>query len=179
MKKLMLLAACMILAFTVQASAGPLNPLNYNPSLTPPAPILGAGWAYDQINAAFVPSVDSPYIYNLGSAAVFTITDDFVVGDVYQVFDFGVLILTTAIWGAMPPFGPGDPFGWVTAGYAKGQILLAPGPHQLVVMGNGAGGIPAGFYTRIDNATVPEPGLLLILCIGIGAVSLAAWRCRN
>jgi hypothetical protein len=169
MRKNILLLTAMMLAFATLASA---DTLNHNPSLTPPAPILNGGWAYDQVNQAFVPSIDSPYLYNLAAVALFTITDDFVMGDVYQVFDFGALILTTLQAGAMPPFGAGDPWGWTHAGYMKGQVLLAPGPHFLVVMGNGAGGLPAGFFTRIDS--VPEPSSILLLAGGIVGSALAA-----
>ena len=152
------------------ALAGPVG--NYDPFLPAPAPILNAGWVYDQINAAAIPSVDSPYVYNLAAPAVFTITDDFVVGDVYTVTDWAVVILVTGNWAAMPPFGgPGpDPNGWLGVGWAKGQVLLGAGAHNLSVSGNGAGGTPAGFYTRIDTAAVPEPSTLALWSVGLGAL---------
>jgi hypothetical protein len=151
------------------ALAGPVG--NYDPFLPAPAPILNAGWVSDVIFGIGTPSGDSPYLYNLAAPAIFTITDDFIMGDVYTVTDNLVVILVTGNWGAMPPFGgPGpDPFGWVTAGYAKGQVLLGAGAHSLSVSGNGAGGVPAGFYTRIDSA-VPEPSTLALWSVGLGAL---------
>jgi hypothetical protein len=168
------LAILFLFLAALTALAGPIG--NYDPSLPAPAPIMNAGWAYDQVNGRGIPSVDSPYIYNLPVAAILRITDDFVQGDVYTVTDFAVPILVTAVWAAMPPLGgPGpDPFGWLNAGYAKGWIILPPGPHLLSVSGNGAGGIPAGFFTRIDM--VPEPSTFVLLSVGLGALGLLRRR---
>jgi len=169
MKASLSLAAVVLFLGALTALAGPVG--NWDPSLPAPAPVLNAGWAYDQVNGqAPAPSVDSPYLYNLASPAIFTITDDFVAGDTLNVLDFGLLILATANWGAMPPFGAGDPAGWLGAGWAKGQVPLGAGPHSLVVTGNIVGGLPAGFWTRIDSAAVPEPSSLALLGVGLGAL---------
>jgi hypothetical protein len=91
--------------FMAGALATQATMLNFDPSSTPPAPVLDAGWAYDQINAAWVNSADSPYVYNLGGWATLTVTDDFIQGDVYRVFDSGTLILETTFTPGGQPLG--------------------------------------------------------------------------
>ncbi len=168
---------CLFLA-TLPATATPI--VNYDPFQIPPAPVLGAGWAYDQINfVAPAPSLDSPYIYVLATQAIFRITDDFVMGDVYTVLDFGAPILVTGDLTAQAPLGgPGpDPAGWLGAGWAKGSVLLAPGAHSLTVEGTGQ--VPAGFYTRIDSTMIPEPATYVLLGLGLGAIHLLRRRVRR
>jgi hypothetical protein len=144
-----------------------------------PPPVLAAGWSYDQINAAGPPSVDSPYVYNYPFPTVFRITDDFLPGDVYTVLDFGLPIMATAFGvGAPlpPPPGPGDA-PWYNPQYSKATAALLPGPHSLSVTGNGAGGLPAGFWVRLDY--VPEPGAYALVA-GLGLVAFTAYRrCRK
>ncbi len=167
MKKLV--AVCLFAMMVSVAAAG----VNYDPLATPPAPVLDAGWAYDQVNQAFHDSSDSPYVYDLTGPATFRITDDFALGDVYYVRDFGSLILTTTFYSGSPT-GFSDPSGWANDDFSKGEILLGAGAHSLTVQGNGAGGVPAGFYTQLTTATpaVPVPGALVLG--GIGA-SLVQW----
>lgn len=168
MKKLITVCAIVIgVAGWVSTAAA-----NFDPDATPPAPILDAGWFYDQVNSPFVDSVDSPYVFNLTKPAFFRITDDFMVGDLYYVRDFGSLILTTSLPYAGVPTGfpnPGES-AWQNPAYSGGEILLAVGPHILTVQGNGGAGVPAaGFYTQLT--TIPAPGAILLGSIGVGVVS--------
>lgn len=167
MKKL--ITVCLMLMMVSSASA---NLVNYDPLTPAPAPVLDAGWTYDQINQAFVNSIDSPYIYNLTGPAYFRITDDFVPGDIYFVRDFGNLILTTTLPYAGVPTGmPGaGEWAWQNPAYSGGEVLLAAGAHNLTVQGNGAGGVPAGFYTQLTSVTIPAPGAIVLGSIGAGLV---------
>jgi hypothetical protein len=137
------------------------------------APVLDGGWASDSISAAATDSLSSPYVYNLSGGAVFSITDDFVTGDQYKVYDFGVLILTTTAASAIA----GQPYGGGVGGpgYQWGSVSLSAGAHSLTVQGDGAGGIPAGFYTRLDS--VPDSGnLAALLGLVFAGLMVAARR---
>jgi|GEM_PF-1422044 len=155
--------------------------LNYNPALEPPAPVLDAGWAYDQIDAVATNSLDSSYDYSLLNPAWFRITDYFSTGDTFFVYDFGSLVLTTTPTGFASGFGDNTfaDAGWTSPSYGSAEILLAVGPHSLTVQGDGAGGLPAGFYTRLDHGpvstgSVPEPTTIFLLSSGL--IGLVASR---
>jgi hypothetical protein len=160
-----LLAICLVAIVVNIASAN-----NYDPAGIAPQPVLDAGWSYDLINQAFADSVDSPYNYNLTTPAYFRITDDFVVGDTYYVRDYGTLILTTSAPYPGVPTGFPDPgeTAWQDPSYSGGEVILGVGLHQLTIQGNGAGGVPAGLYTQLT--TIPAPGAILLVGVGVGLV---------
>lgn len=176
MRTLKSLACLVMLGATV--SVVQADVLNYDPTQPAPAPVLDNGWTYDQIDYAWTDSLDSPYNLVLSGWAMFTITDSFVVGDTYKVWDGANLILTTTF----PP--PANPIpGAGGSSYSWGQVLLGPGSYNLHVQGDGKGGLSAGFYTRLDSAqppSVPDGGSLMLVTgmlwgtLGLGSL----WRKR-
>lgn len=145
------------------------------------APVLDGGWDSDVIFAAATDSVGSPYGFTLTSSAWFRITDAFAIGDQFQVFDGALLILTTALGVLGSAFGDDATAdgAWTSATFQHGEILLGAGTYSLTVQGDGVGGLPAGFYTRLDTAAaVPLPATLPLLLAGFAAFGAVARR-RN
>jgi len=164
-KRLAVLALGLVLALGVQSAQA--------------TPVLDAGWTYDQIDDRFVDSEGSPYVMFLTDPAYFRVTDQFVPGDTYSVYDFGTWLFTTVFSGAelsLTPIGdPGGDFGWTSAAFSHGQTTLGAGLHSLTIQGDGVGGIPAGFYTRLDS--VPEPTSMSLF--GLGSLALGYLRRRR
>ena len=68
---------------------------------------LNGGWHDDQIAASNVDSNNSPYVFSYTFPVQLSLTDAFLVGDTFFVYDFGSLILTTSV-SAGAPFSPSN-----------------------------------------------------------------------
>lgn len=116
------------------------------------------------------------FTFTVGDGMVLQVTDAFNQGDMFAVYDFGVLLFTTSLvpnTGA--DLGDADPdAAWANAGYSHGQILLAAGAHRIDifnVQGCCGGG---GAYMRV---AVPEPGSLALIAVAM--IGVAATRRRK
>lgn len=132
-------------------------------------PDLNGDWFGDDIEFAGAPSNGGPYDFTLTEMAYLRITDAFVSGDQFSATDFtlGLLGITTFA-GPRPgtTFGT-DPVGepaWRSGMFQTLEVLLFPGFYSITVTGNGAGGLPAGFYVQLES--VPGPA-------GAGVLGLA------
>ncbi len=152
----------------VLAFAGAAIAQNGNGAVERGSPTLNGDWFADQIDAAFVPSLNSPYEFVLDTPAYFRVTDQFIVGDTYFISDINLGILgQTAFNGAQAPTATGSGFGeagWQSNDYGHFETILAPGAYGITVMGDGVGGVPAGFYVQLEK--VPAPGAAALLGLG-------------
>lgn len=137
---------------------------------------IGTGWQYDELDAVGSPTISSPWTFTLVGPAIFSITDAFIVGDQYTVSgDFSLVTalgLLPTVWVA--PSNPTADAAWADGRFQHGQITLGPGAYSISITGDGVGGIPAGLYIRLD--TVPEPATLVLVALGLVAVSFSRRR---
>ncbi|MDR3634849.1 MAG: fibronectin type III domain-containing protein [Isosphaeraceae bacterium] len=130
--------------FTVSASAGGESG---TANLAFRAKPVAADWQYDEASSEGTPSTGSPHDFDLAAPAELSLRDAFIAGDIYQAYDNGTLILTTAFDGSSP--------------YSHGEVRLAAGHHSLKFVDTTSPLYPAGFYYKVD----PLPDMLLELTV--------------
>jgi PEP-CTERM motif len=115
----------------------------------------------------------SPWTISTESLVEMTVTDAFLAGDFFDVFDFGVLISSTpsvAVNGANCGF---DPSICVAAtGFSHASFVLPAGAHSITVGVHEAQILGEGFF-RLD--TVPEPSTFGVMTL----LALAIWLGRR
>jgi hypothetical protein len=102
------------------------------------------------------------------------VTDAFLYGDQFQVYDNGVALGLTSTPGTGP--GTTDPdVAYADPGYSKGLYALGAGNHSVTFQAVQSPFGSGGAYFRAD--VVPEPGTLTML--GLAMTTLAGYRARR
>jgi hypothetical protein len=155
-----LLAVALTLAFTGLAQAD--SPLT-----------VGGGWqefSFGDVGSAFSPQ---PWTFHLDTAGLLKVTDAYLSGDRFEVFDFGSSLGLTSL-----PGSTGDQIGSdydaaaADSRWSTGFYSLGIGDHSItgtVTLSPYSGG---GAALRAD--VVPIPGALWLL--GSGLLGMAGWR---
>ena len=155
----------------------------------PPMPLDGSWVILDEYMTA--PAFFSgPYTWTSSVPVTFTVTDLFVVSDQFEVYDNGVLVMTTPAvpdWPAYasdpftsPPYTT-DPDVALASGYfSSGVISFGPGSHSITIRDFhippvGVGGGPF-FDGTVAFKAVPLPASLLL---GVAGMGLIGWLKRR
>jgi hypothetical protein len=110
-----------------------------------------------------------PWTFSSSRPSILTITDVFLTGDSFQVFDNGALIGSTNL---VPIFGGScgiNPDACLTnPDFSHGAFSLLPGSHSITINVSAAQILGEGFF-RVD-AAVPEPSTLSLLAFGLACL---------
>jgi hypothetical protein len=139
MKRLVtLLVLCCCLAVSVFVPAAGATPVPVG-GLWQEFHFLGTGSFADACGPCIPSSAGNsqfvgapPWTFNIGGPGTLTVTDAFLRGDVFEVFDFGVSLATTSAVPTDAGCSSSDPV--VCLGVNSSRVYaLAPGPHSITI----------------------------------------------
>ncbi|MGJ5819544.1 beta-propeller fold lactonase family protein [Paludibaculum fermentans] len=107
--------------------------------------------------------------------AVLTVTDAFLSGDRFEIFDFGTSVGLTSVPVDNIDCGDDPVPCLATPGVSSGVFNLAAGNHSLTITPTISNGGGSG-YLFVDAPTtsnVPEPDSWVLLCLGLGLIILS------
>lgn len=113
--------------------------------------------------------------FTLASAGLLKVTDGFQVGDVFRVFVDSVDMGTTSTPGSGSFISSPDAL-YASGYYSAGSWLLSAGSHSVDIFADVSPFGGGGAYMEIETArqAVPEPGMLLLVGLGLaGMISMA------
>jgi len=116
-----------------------------------------------------------PWTFSSPSAVVLTITDVFLAGDNFQVFDNGTLIGSTNVPLQFLSCGINPDVCLTNPNFAHGSFLMSSGAHSITIGVMPAQILGEGFF-RVD--AVPEPSTLSLLALGLGCFIATTVRRR-
>jgi PEP-CTERM motif len=156
--------------------------------------VAGSGWQDDVVGTAGAASSSSPVTFTVaaGQTDIFSLTDGFIAGDVYQVTTNGLITAFSSLTSYATAFdnntGPaaGKYAGaWLNNSFSHLQLDFAPGTYSLVITSTCTSGCPAHFGDRLDvlnaggGGAVPEPAIWTSMLLGFGVMGAAMRNSRR
>ena len=143
---------------------------------------VDGGWSLFYFNAAgssiYDPGTGNlSYDFVLGDAATLKVTDAFIIGDVFEIFDNGVSLFTTGAFDLGGPNSSDADTAFAGTTYSHGFIVLGAGSHSITgiatVSPTGSGG---AYIELAKGGAVPEPSTWAMMIAGFGMVGYMARR---
>ncbi|MEX0679416.1 MAG: PEP-CTERM sorting domain-containing protein [Pirellulales bacterium] len=162
------------------ANADALNGGTGTPGDDPPI-VVGADWfattdtppAFFWIGGDGAPNLEGPFTFNALTNVVLDVTDDFLKGDRFEVFDFGASLGLTSLVPVAEGLELGPEAAFNDPSYSSGSYLLGPGAHS-ITMATVVSPYDGGRgYLRVT----PEPSSALLAVVGI--VGLCGYALRR
>jgi hypothetical protein len=154
-------------------SAGIWYEFGFDPNHTPfvsgcqPADPLGVPCRVG-VDAVFLDA--PPWTFTSETEVVFTITDGFLAGDFFDVFDFGLLIGSTPLVPLLGGCGLDPRVCVLDPAMSHASFLFAAGTHSVTIVAHAAQILGEGFFIA---TTVPEPTSAALVALG------TAWLLRR
>jgi PEP-CTERM motif len=177
------------LVFATPASAGPISVDTYYQFGFSTAGIFATGCDPDDPAGPFcIPSSGTPTTFldapawsfmSGATGSTLSVTDAFLAGDRFQIFDFGLSIGLTSVPVAGTDCGDDPVPCLVDPGMSHGVFALASGAHSITLAPTLSGGGGTGYLLLEDGGgptAVPEPATLVLLTTGAG---MAYYRRRR
>lgn len=122
---------------------------------------------------------DSSYDFLLAESAVLKVTDAYIIGDVFEIFDNGVSIFTTGPFdlGGLPTTHPEAAFNGSV--YSHGSFVLGAGSHSITGVATSSPTGSGGAFIELTKAAVPEPAAWAMMIAGFGMVGQMVRRRRS
>jgi hypothetical protein len=117
------------------------------------------------------------YDFLLGDTATLNVTDAFVVGDVFQIFDNGVSLFTTGPFNLAGGTTSDPDTAFAGSIYSHGSIVLGAGSHSITGIATSSPTGSGGAYIElVKGGAVPEPATWAMMIAGFGMVGYMARR---
>jgi len=114
--------------------------------------------------------------------ATFTVTDAFLIGDAFNVLDFGVLIGSTPTVAAVGNCGSDPVPCLANPAVSSGVFNLAAGAHSITIVARVAPFGSGAAYFRVDGGggpAIPEPATMVLLGTGLAGVGAIVRKRRK
>jgi len=181
-----LILLAVMLAGSQLATAALINGSVATDPMDDPPITVGAGWWATTVAppAFFWGSSgwnnEGPFTFNHPTFVDVYVTDDFMKGDRFEVYDFGVSIGLTSLVPTVSGVEVGPDAAYADPTYGSGVFTLPPGAHSITLFAIQNPYTVGRGYLKVEEADyIPEPTTLALLSLGALGVVRARRRKRR